>query len=194
MGDVGKGRWTWGVTFWSENVRCLTLWAAAGLPPSGVAPACPRCTRGVSKGRLGPVIPRDLGPCVTVRQTGVQGWAGVWPGVWPGVAGRDQGETGWHPGPHAASQTSPGLTQLAIVREQPGQRSRVAIHPTAEKQMTTSVLALVLAALLLPVLVLLWATESTEGRARRLSRSGWSQRRIAEHLGVTRYRVRLALA
>ena len=60
--------------------------------------------------------------------------------------------------------------------------------------MTTSLLALVLAALLLPLLVLLWATESTEGRARRLSRSGWSQRRIAEHMGVTRYRVRLALA
>lgn len=59
---------------------------------------------------------------------------------------------------------------------------------------TTSILALVLAALLLPLLVLLWATESTEGRARRLSRSGWSQRRIAEHMGVTRYRVRLALA
>ena len=60
--------------------------------------------------------------------------------------------------------------------------------------MTTSVLALVLAALLLPLLVLWWAAESTEGRARRLSRAGWSQRRIAEHLGVTRYRVRLALA
>ena len=60
--------------------------------------------------------------------------------------------------------------------------------------MTASVLALALAVLLLPVLVILWASESTEGRARRLSRSGWSQRRIAEHLGVTRYRVRLALA
>jgi hypothetical protein len=60
--------------------------------------------------------------------------------------------------------------------------------------MTTSFLDLCLAALLLPVLLLLWATESTEGRTRRLSRSGWSQRRIAEHLGVTRYRVRLALA
>lgn len=60
--------------------------------------------------------------------------------------------------------------------------------------MTTSFLALCLAVLLLPVLVILWATESTEQRARRLSRSGWSQRRIAEHLGVTRYRVRLALA
>ena len=60
--------------------------------------------------------------------------------------------------------------------------------------MTASVLAIALVALLLPVLVILWATESTEGRARRLSRSGWSQRRIAEHLGITRYRVRLALA
>ena len=60
--------------------------------------------------------------------------------------------------------------------------------------MMTSFFALALAALLLPVLVILWASESTEGRARRLSRSGWSQRRIAEHLGVTRYRVRLALA
>ena len=60
--------------------------------------------------------------------------------------------------------------------------------------MTASVLALALAVLLLPVLVILWASESTEGRARRLSRSGWSQRRIAEHLGITRYRVRLALA
>ena len=60
--------------------------------------------------------------------------------------------------------------------------------------MTTSVLAIALVALLLPVLVILWASESTEGRARRLSRSGWSQRRIAEHLGITRYRVRLALA
>jgi hypothetical protein len=59
---------------------------------------------------------------------------------------------------------------------------------------TTSILALALAALLLPVLVFLWAIESTEARTRRLSRSGWSQRRIAAHLGVTRYRVRLALA
>ena len=60
--------------------------------------------------------------------------------------------------------------------------------------MTTSVLALVLVAVLLPVLVIVWAAESTEQRTRRLSRSGWSPRRIAEHLGCTRYRVRLALA
>jgi DNA-binding transcriptional regulator LsrR (DeoR family) len=59
----------------------------------------------------------------------------------------------------------------------------------------TTTLALLLALLLLPVLILLWATESTPQRARRLHRSyGWSQRRIADHLHITRYRVRVALA
>ena len=58
----------------------------------------------------------------------------------------------------------------------------------------TTTLAIVLALLLLPVLILLWATESTEQRARRLHRNGWSQRRIADHLNCTRYRVRAALA
>ena len=58
----------------------------------------------------------------------------------------------------------------------------------------TTTLAIVLALLLLPVLILLWATEGTEQRARRLHRNGWSQRRIADHLNVTRYRVRVALA
>lgn len=58
----------------------------------------------------------------------------------------------------------------------------------------TTTFAIVLALLLLPVLILLWATESTEQRARRLHRNGWSQRRIADHLNVTRYRVRVALS
>jgi hypothetical protein len=48
--------------------------------------------------------------------------------------------------------------------------------------------------LLLPVLFLAWATESTSERARRLRRSGWSQQRIADHLGLTRYRVRVLLS
>ena len=48
--------------------------------------------------------------------------------------------------------------------------------------------------LLLPLAVLLWLTESTEQRAKRLHRNGWSQRRIAEHMRITRYRVRVALA
>jgi DNA-binding transcriptional regulator LsrR (DeoR family) len=43
--------------------------------------------------------------------------------------------------------------------------------------------------LLLPILILLWATESTEQRARRLRSYGWTQRRIAEHMRISRSRV-----
>jgi hypothetical protein len=60
--------------------------------------------------------------------------------------------------------------------------------------MATTTLALLLALLLLPLLVLLWATESQPQRVKRLRSYGWSQQRIADHLGVSRYRVRLALA
>jgi hypothetical protein len=60
--------------------------------------------------------------------------------------------------------------------------------------MTATTIALLLALLLLPLLVLLWATETTEQRAKRLRSYGWTQRRIAEHLGVSRYRVRQVLA
>ena len=58
----------------------------------------------------------------------------------------------------------------------------------------TTTLAIVIALLLLPLLVLLWATESTEQRAKRLRSYGWTQRRIADHMRISRYRVRLALA
>jgi hypothetical protein len=58
----------------------------------------------------------------------------------------------------------------------------------------TTTLTVILVLLLLPLLLLLWATESTEQRAKRLRSYGWSQRRIAEHLGITRHRVRVALA
>ena len=59
----------------------------------------------------------------------------------------------------------------------------------------TTTLAIILALLLLlPLLVLLWATESTEQRTKRLASYGWSQRRIADHLHITRYRARMALA
>ena len=57
--------------------------------------------------------------------------------------------------------------------------------------MTTTTIALLIALLLLPVLILLWATESTEQRVKRLRGYGWSQRRIAEHMGLSRYKVRL---
>jgi len=62
------------------------------------------------------------------------------------------------------------------------------------RAMTATTIALLLALLLLPLLVLLWATESTEQRTKRLASYGWSQRRIADHLHITRYRVRVALA
>jgi hypothetical protein len=43
--------------------------------------------------------------------------------------------------------------------------------------------------LLLPILILLWATESIEQRAKRLRSYGWTQRRIAEHMRISRSRV-----
>jgi hypothetical protein len=56
----------------------------------------------------------------------------------------------------------------------------------------------ILSALLLPVLLIValidLATMSTDRRVRMLQRMGHSQRAIAARLGVTRYRVRLALA
>ena len=60
--------------------------------------------------------------------------------------------------------------------------------------MTTTTITLLIALLLLPVLILLWATETTQQRARRLRSYGWSQRRIADHMHITRYAVRRALA
>ena len=49
--------------------------------------------------------------------------------------------------------------------------------------------------IVLPVLILLWVTESKPQRIRRFHRQyGWSQRRIADHLGITRWSVRVALA
>lgn len=60
--------------------------------------------------------------------------------------------------------------------------------------MTSTIFALLLAALLLPVLVLLWATESRQQRARRLRSYGWTQQRIADHIGCSRSSVRRWLA
>lgn len=58
----------------------------------------------------------------------------------------------------------------------------------------TTTLALILALLLLPVLVLLWATESREQRACRWRSYGWTQQRIADRLGCSRSTVRRMLA
>lgn len=58
----------------------------------------------------------------------------------------------------------------------------------------TCLAATLLALLLLPILVLLWATESREQRARRWRRAGWTQQRIADRLGCSRATVRRMLA
>jgi DNA-binding IclR family transcriptional regulator len=57
----------------------------------------------------------------------------------------------------------------------------------------TSLLALLLAALLLPLLILLWLTESREQRARRWRRQGMTQQAIADRLGCSRSTVRRLL-
>ncbi len=64
----------------------------------------------------------------------------------------------------------------------------------ATQIMTATTIALLLVLLLMPLLVLLWATESTDQRTRRLRSYGWSQRRIASHMGITRYQVCKVLA
>lgn len=57
-----------------------------------------------------------------------------------------------------------------------------------------TLIAWTLALLLLPVLLLAWATESRTDRARRWRAAGTTQARIAERLGVSRYQVRKLLA
>jgi DNA-directed RNA polymerase subunit N (RpoN/RPB10) len=57
-----------------------------------------------------------------------------------------------------------------------------------------SALLWVLILLAVPVIVLGWITASDTERARELRRLGWSQQRIADRLGVSRYRVRKMLA
>ncbi len=59
--------------------------------------------------------------------------------------------------------------------------------------MATTTLAAIAALILLPLLILLWATESKPQRARRLRSYGWTQQRIADHLGVSRTTARRLL-
>jgi hypothetical protein len=58
----------------------------------------------------------------------------------------------------------------------------------------TTTFCLLLCLLLLPVLVLLWATESREQRARRWRHSGLTQQAIAGRLGCSRRTVGRLLA
>lgn len=57
----------------------------------------------------------------------------------------------------------------------------------------TCIAATLLALLLLPIVILLWATETREQRARRWRRQGMTQQRIAEQLGCSRSTVRRLL-
>jgi hypothetical protein len=59
--------------------------------------------------------------------------------------------------------------------------------------MTTTTLAAIAALLLLPLIILFWVTESKPQRARRLRSYGWTQQRIADHLGVSRSTARRLL-
>ena len=58
----------------------------------------------------------------------------------------------------------------------------------------TTTIALILALLLLPVLALLWATESKPQRARRMRGYGLTQQAIATRLGCSRTTIRRYLA
>ncbi len=60
--------------------------------------------------------------------------------------------------------------------------------------MTTCVLAWAVALLLLPIVIILWATETRQQRARRWRADGMSQQAIADRLGVSRSTVRRMLA
>jgi len=58
----------------------------------------------------------------------------------------------------------------------------------------STTIALLIALILLPILFLLWLTESRQQRARRWRRDGWTQQRIADRLGCSRSTVRRLLA
>jgi len=62
--------------------------------------------------------------------------------------------------------------------------------------MTTISCALFWAFMLLvfPLLFLTWLSETPTSRVHRLRIAGWSQQRIADHLGLSRYKVRKLLA
>jgi hypothetical protein len=60
--------------------------------------------------------------------------------------------------------------------------------------MTTTVFCTVLVLFLLPVLFLLWATESRQQRARRWRRDGLTYRVIAERLGCSQTTARRLVA
>ena len=71
-------------------------------------------------------------------------------------------------------------------------RARRRYPPIGIFIMSTTI-AMLIALILLPVLFLLWLTESRQQRARRWRRDGWTQQRIADRLGCSRSTVRRML-
>ena len=59
---------------------------------------------------------------------------------------------------------------------------------------TLCILATILAILTIPMVLLLYITETRQQRARRWRAAGWTQQRIADRLGVSRTTVRRILA
>jgi DNA-binding CsgD family transcriptional regulator len=57
-----------------------------------------------------------------------------------------------------------------------------------------TVFAWALAIVLMPILFVAWLLETDSERAHRLRRSGLSQRKIAEQMGISRWKVRQLLA
>lgn len=70
----------------------------------------------------------------------------------------------------------------------------LARHWPVHTMSITCIAATLLALLLLPALVLLWATESRQQRAKRWRSYGWTQQRIADRCKVSRTTVRRWLA
>jgi IS30 family transposase len=60
--------------------------------------------------------------------------------------------------------------------------------------MACTAIAWVAILILLPIVILFWLTESRTQRCRRLRSYGWSQQRIADHIGTSRTTVRRELA
>jgi DNA invertase Pin-like site-specific DNA recombinase len=59
---------------------------------------------------------------------------------------------------------------------------------------TLCILATLLAILTIPLVLLLYITETRQQRARRWRAAGWTQQRIADRLGISRTTVRRILA
>jgi AraC-like DNA-binding protein len=75
-----------------------------------------------------------------------------------------------------------------------GADPHLARHWPVQSMSITCIAAWVAVLILLPIVVLLWATESRQQRARRWRRDGWTQQRIADQLGCSRSTVRRMLA